>query len=217
MDFSAHAGAVLGYFPFIVAIPAGIAVVCNHIDGAKRHPKVVYTACGLLSLGIAFLLSRLPGTAFRGVNLGVAGVLAALCFVVAYLRATDILTKKAAALLWREVFLVSFSAFNLYFAWTDWKSWGYIVMAVLCAASAVLLWRSPRLAKYPLYVATLLLAGNALVFGIYNYVHNPAMRQNTLEFQIISWLIPGIPSALLVNCCLSVRRLGRGTPSKERS
>jgi hypothetical protein len=137
MDFSAHAGAVLGYFPFVVAIPAGIAVVCNHIDAAKRHPKVIYTACGLLSLRIAFLLSRLPGTAFRGVNLGVAGVLASLCFVVAYLRATDILTKKAAALLWREIFLLSFATFNLYFAWTDWKSGGYIVIVALCASLGV--------------------------------------------------------------------------------
>ena len=210
MDFSAHAGAVLGYFPFIVAIPAGVAVVCNHIETAKRHPKVVDTACGLLSLGIAFLLSRLPGTAFRGVNVGVAGVLAALCFVVAYLRATDILTKKAAALLWREVFLVSFAAFNLYFAWTDWKSWGYIVMAVLCAASAVLLSRSSRLAKYPLYVATLLLAGNALVFGIYNYIHQPALRQSPIQSQIISWLIPAIPFVLLISCCLYARRVARG-------
>jgi hypothetical protein len=215
MDFLAHAGAVLGYFPFIVAIPAGIAVVCNHIEAAKRHPKVIYTACGLLSLGIAFLLSRLPGTTFSGVNLGVASVLASLCFVVAYLRATDILTKKAAALLWREVFLVSFAAFNLYFAWTDWKSWGYIVMAVLCAASAVLLWRSSPLAKYPLYVGTLFLAGNALVFGIYNYIHQPALRQSPIQFQIISWLIPAIPSVLLISCCLYARRIGRVGPGVE--
>jgi hypothetical protein len=209
MDMSAHIAAVLGYFPFIVAIPAGVAVVCNHIEAAKRHPIVVYTACGLLSLCIAFLLSGLPGTTFKGVNLGVAGVLAALCFVVAYLRATNILTKKAAALVWREIFLISFAAFNLYFAWTDWKSWGYIVMAVLCAASAVLLWRSSPLAKYPLYVATLLLAGNALVFGIYNYIHWQAPRQSPIQFQIISWLIPAIPSALLISCCLYARRVGR--------
>jgi hypothetical protein len=209
MDMSAHVAAVLGYFPFIVAIPAGVAVVCNHIEAAKRHPIVVYTACGLLSLCIAFLLSRLPGTTYKGVNLGVAGVLASLCFVVAYLRATDILTKKAAARLWRELFLVSFAAFNLYFAWTDWKGWGYIVLAVLCAASAVLLWRSSPLARYPLYAATFFLAGNALVFGIYNYIHQPAFRQSPIQFQIVSWLIPGIPSVLLLSCCLYARRVAR--------
>jgi hypothetical protein len=88
MDFSGRVAAVLAYFPFIVAVPAGVAVVCNHIAAAKRHPKVVYTSCGLLSLCIAFLLSKPPGTTFKGVNLGVAGVLAALSFVVAYLRST---------------------------------------------------------------------------------------------------------------------------------
>jgi hypothetical protein len=209
MDFSAHAGAVLGYCPFIVAIPAGVAVVCNHIDAAKRHPKVVYAACGLLSLCIAFLLSRLPGTTFRGVNLGLAGVLAALCFVVAYLRATDILTKKAAALLWREIFLVAFAGLNFYLAWGNWKDWGYSIVAVLCAASAVLLWRSSPLSKYPLYAVTLFLGGIALVGGIYNYVHDPALLQSSIKLQIISWLIPGLPSVLLINCCLFARRVAR--------
>lgn len=209
MDFSAHAGAVLGYFPFIVAIPAGVAVACNHIAVLKRHPKVVYASCGLLSLCFAFLLSRLPGTTFRGANRGVAGVLASLCFLVAYLRATNILTKEAAAPRWREIFLLAFAAFNLYFAWVDWKSSGYIVMVLLCASSAALLWRSSPLAKYPLYAATLFLAGNALVFGIYNYIHQPAFRQSPIQFQIVSWLIPGIPSALLISCCLYARRIGR--------
>jgi hypothetical protein len=209
MDFSAHVAAALGFFPFIVAVPAGIAVVCNHIDAAKRHPKVVYTSCGLLSLCIAFLLSRLPGTTFRGVNLGVAGVLAALSFVVAYLRATDILTKSALALLWRELFLVAFAVLCLCFFWGDWKNWSYGLLAALCAASAVLLWRSSPLSKYPLYAATLYLAGGALFGGIYNYLHDPTLLQKPIKFQIIGWLIPGIPSLLLVNCCLYARRIGR--------
>jgi hypothetical protein len=62
MDFSAHAAAVIGYFPFIVAVPAAVAVICNHIDAAKRHPKIVYASCGLLALCFAFLLSRPNGT-----------------------------------------------------------------------------------------------------------------------------------------------------------
>jgi hypothetical protein len=210
MDFSAHVAAALGFFPFIVAVPAGIAVVCNHIDAAKRHPKVVYTSCSLLSLCIAFLLSRLPGTTFRGVNLGVAGVLAALCFVVAYLRATDILTKSALALLWRELFLVAFAGLCLYFFWGDWKNWSYALLAALCAASAILLWRSSPLSKYPLYAATLYLAGGALVGGMYNYLRDPALLHQPIKFRIIGWLIPGIPSVLLLNCCLYARRVVRG-------
>jgi hypothetical protein len=83
-------------------------------------------------------------------------------------------------------------------------------MAALCAASAVLLWRSSPLTKYPLYAVTLLLAGGALVGGIYNYLHNPALLQSPVKFQFISWLIPGIPSVLLINCCLYARRIGRG-------
>jgi hypothetical protein len=116
---------------------------------------------------------------------------------------------RGVVLLWREVFLLGFGVFNLYFAWVDWKSWGYIVLAVLCTASAVLLWRSSPLSKYPLYAVTALLAGSALVGGVYNYVHNPAVRQGTLEFHIISWLIPGVPSVLLINCCLYARRVAR--------
>ena len=79
MNIWAHAGSVLGYFPFIVALPAGVAVTCNHIDAAKQRPKIVYTLCGLLALCVAFLLSRLPGTIFRGVDLGVAALLAHAC------------------------------------------------------------------------------------------------------------------------------------------
>jgi hypothetical protein len=212
MNFWAHTGSVLGYFPFIVALPAGVAVICHYIDTAKRHPKIVYTLCGLLALCVAFLLSRLPGSIFRGVDLGAAAVLAASCFVLAYLRVTDVVTKTAAALLWRELFLVGFAGLNSYLAWGDWKDWGYSVMAVLCAVSAVLLWRSSPLARYPLYAVTLLLAGSALMGGIYNYLHEPALRQSPIKFQIISWLIPGIPSLLLINCCPYARKLSRFAP-----
>jgi hypothetical protein len=86
-------------------------------------------------------------------------------------------------------------------------------MTVLCVSSAVLMWRSSPLSKYPLYAVTLLLAGSALVGGIYNYVHNPALLRNPIKFQIVSWLIPGIPSLLLVNCCLYARRIARGSAS----
>jgi hypothetical protein len=209
MDMSAHAAAVLGYFPFIAALPAGVAVICNHLAAAKRHPILVYASCSVMALCVAFLLSRPTNSVFRGVDLGIAGVLAALCFIWPCLRATNVVTRSAAVLLWREVFLLGFGVFNLYFAWVDWKSWGYIVLAVLCTASAVLLWRSSPLSKYPLYAVTALLAGSALVGGVYNYVHDPAVRQGTLEFHIISWLIPGVPSVLLINCCLYARRVAR--------
>jgi hypothetical protein len=209
MDFSAHIAAVLVFLPSIVLAPAAVAIVCNRIIVIKRHPMVVYTSCSLLALGIALVLSSFSEGPFKGVDFGVAGVLAALCFVVAYLRATNILTRRALALLWRELFLVLFAGLNFYLAWNDWKDYGYIVMAVLCLASAVLLWRASPLSKYPLYAVTLLLAGSALVVGIYNYVHNPALLQSTLEFQIIRWLIPGIPSVLLINCCLYARRTTR--------
>jgi hypothetical protein len=212
MASSAHVAAVIGYFPFIVAVPAAVAIICNHIDAAKRHPKIVYTSCSLFALCFALLLSTLQtkGQPFSGVDCRVAGVLAALCFVVTYLRVANVVTKRAAALLWREIFLVAFAGLNFYLAWGDWKDWGYSIMAVLCVASAVLLWRSSRLSTYPLYAVTLFLVGSALVGGIYNYVQNPALLRNPIKFQIISWLIPGIPSVLLINCCLYARRVTRG-------
>jgi hypothetical protein len=210
VDFSTHVAAVLGYFPFIVVIPSAVAIVCNRIAAVKRHPMLIYPLSGVLSLVIAYFLSTVPGGTFRGVDLATAGVLSALCFVIAYLRATNILTREAFALVWREIFLVSFAAFNLYFAWIDWKSWGYIVMAVLCLVSVALLWRSSALSKYPLYAATLFLAGTALVGGIYNYIHQPALLQSPIMLQIVSWLIPGIPSVLLLNCCFYARRMTRG-------
>jgi protein-S-isoprenylcysteine O-methyltransferase Ste14 len=157
---------------------------------------------------IAYFFSKFAAFKLHGIDLVGAGVLSALCFAFAYLRATDILTKERWALIWREIFLVSFAAGNLYLAWTDWKSWGYIVITVLCGASAVLLWRSSPRAKYPLFAVTLFLGGNALIFGIYNYIRQPELLHSSLESQIIGWLIPGVPTALLVSCCLYARQVG---------
>ena len=42
MDSSVNVAALIGYFPFIVALPSGNAVICNHIQAAKRHPKIVW-------------------------------------------------------------------------------------------------------------------------------------------------------------------------------
>lgn len=139
MEFSAHAAAVLGYFPFIVALPAGAAVICKRTGATKRHPIVVYTSCGVMALCIAFLLARLPNSSFKGIDFVVAGVLAASCFVWVYLRATNLVTDKAAELLWRELFLLAFAGLCLCFVSGDWKTSGYGLMAALCVASAVLL------------------------------------------------------------------------------
>src|SRR5258708_18575217 len=106
MDSSAHLAAVIGYFPFIVALPAGVAIICNHIHAAKRHPKFVYSFCGVLTLCIAFLFST-RGPPIRGVDCGVAGALGVLCFFVAYTRVNNVMTKGDAALLWREIFLLA--------------------------------------------------------------------------------------------------------------
>jgi hypothetical protein len=211
MDLSAHVAAVLGYFPFIATAPAAAAVVCNRIDAAKRHPTIVYSSCGLFALGSSLLLSaRLTkGQPFSGVDCSIAGVLAALCFLLTYLRVANVVTKKAAALLWRELFLFAFAGVCVLFAWGNWKSWGYVLIAVLCVMSAVLLWRSSPLSKYPLYAVTLYLAGGALYGGIYNYFPNPALLSTPIKLQIIEWLIPGVPSVLLINCCLYARRMAR--------
>ena len=68
MRFSDHVIAVLAYFPLILALPALVAVVCSHIEVAKRHPNIVYASCGLLALCITFILSRPAGTSFKGVD-----------------------------------------------------------------------------------------------------------------------------------------------------
>ena len=208
MDFSAHIAALVVFLPCIVAVPAAIAIICNRITATKQRPEVVYTFCGLLALGSALLLSRFVADFYK-VDLLMAGALAVLCFVIAYLQATNILTKEFLALLWRELFLLGFAALCLCFVSGDWKSSGYGLLGSLCIASAVLLWRSSPLARYPLYAATLYLAGGALLGGIYSYLHDPALLQKPIQLQIISWLIPGIPSVLLIYCCLYARQIGR--------
>src|SRR5258708_2146539 len=97
MDYSAHISALVVFLPCVVTVPAVIAIICNRIPAAKRRPEVVYTLCGLLALGSALLLSRFAEDSYR-VDLLIAGALAMLCFVIAYLRATNILTKEAFAL-----------------------------------------------------------------------------------------------------------------------
>ena len=68
MDFSTHVAAVLGYFPFIVVIPAAVAIVCNRIAAVKRHPMLIYPLSVLLSLLIAYFLSTVPGGTFSCIS-----------------------------------------------------------------------------------------------------------------------------------------------------
>jgi hypothetical protein len=105
-------------------------------------------------------------------------------------------------------FLLLFAVINAYLAFTPYGNLWSMVTAVLSVASAVQLWRRSPRSKYPLYVLTLLM-GTAIPLGIYNYFRNPALLSEPLEKQIISWLIPVIPIALLMGCCLYARRLGR--------
>ena len=122
------------------------------------------------------------------------------------------------AVLWRIAFLGMFTALNFfcifYYGLSSWKYWcGNLLMAMLGLSSAILLWRGSTLSKYPLYAVTLYLGLGALGGGIYNYVQNPVLLHNPIKMQIIGWLIPGIPTALLINCCLYARRIVNGRNS----
>jgi hypothetical protein len=117
--------------------------------------------------------------------------------------------KRDAALYWRVAFLAAFAVLSVRLGWGDWTNWGYLLIAVFCAASAILLWILSPLSRYPLYAVTFYLIGGALFRGISNYVHNPALLNDPLERQIIFWLIPGLTAALLVSCCMYARRITR--------
>jgi hypothetical protein len=117
--------------------------------------------------------------------------------------------KRDAALYWRIAFLIAFAVLSVRLGWGNWAQWGYLLIAILCLASAILLWILSPLSRYPLYAVTLYLIGGALFGGISNYIHNPALLHDSLEKQIISWLIPGVPGALLVSCCIYARRIAR--------
>jgi hypothetical protein len=130
------------------------------------------------------------------------------------LRRADVAPTHKEALFWRVVYLWVFSALNIYLCFyyglSNWKTWwGSLLMAILGTSSAILLWRGSSRAKFPLYAVTLCLGLGALGGGIYNYMENPALLQDPIQKQIISWLIPGIPTALLINCCLYARRMVR--------
>jgi cytochrome bd-type quinol oxidase subunit 1 len=119
-----------------------------------------------------------------------------------------------AALLWRVAFLAGFAVLNAWLAWGNWIQWGCILMAVLSLLSALLLWILSPMSRYPLYGLTYYLVVSALIGGIHDYVRNPALLHDPPRIQIIEWLIPGVPSALLVSCCLYAKRLARHGTAK---
>jgi hypothetical protein len=103
-------------------------------------------------------------------------------------------------------FLSFFALLNAYLAFTPYSNiWG-LLLAVLSLASAGLLWHRSSKARYPLYALTLLM-GSAIPVGLYNYIHNPALLHQSVETQVISWLIPVVPLVLLIACCLYARRI----------
>jgi hypothetical protein len=118
------------------------------------------------------------------------------------------------ALLWRVVFLVAFAVLN---AWNHWTQWIAIGMAALSVLSAVLLLRRSRFMPLPLYAMTIYFICATVIDSIYVYVHNPALRQQPITTQIISWLPAVVIAALLVNCCLYARFAAHGGPPDQRS
>jgi hypothetical protein len=109
---------------------------------------------------------------------------------------------------WYIVYLSLFTLLNAYIGFTRYGNLWSPVLAALSGASVVLLWRRSPRAKYPVYALTLLM-GSAIPLGVYNYIRHPVLLQASLESQIISWLIPGIPIALLIACCVHARRFTR--------
>jgi hypothetical protein len=118
--------------------------------------------------------------------------------------------KRDAALFWRIAFLIAFALLSTRLGWGNWMQWGYLLIAILCLASAILLWLLSPLSRYALYAVTFYLVAGALFGGLSNYIRNPALLHSPLKTQIVSWLIPGVPAALLVSCCIYARRIPRG-------
>jgi len=128
------------------------------------------------------------------------------------LRRAGVAPTHREAVFWRVAFLSVFSALNIYlcfyYGFSNWKTCcGNLLIAILGASSAMLLWRGSSGARFPLYAITIYLGLGALGGGIYGYMQNPALLQDSIHKQIIGWLIPGIPTALLINCCLYARRM----------
>jgi isoprenylcysteine carboxyl methyltransferase (ICMT) family protein YpbQ len=112
------------------------------------------------------------------------------------------------ALAWRIAFLLLFACLNIYFCVGQRFNWDCLAMAVLSITAALLFWRLSSWSRYPLYLLTLNMSA-AIVGGLYNYVRHPEPMSQPFERQIIGWLIPVVPTYLLLLCCVSARRLGR--------
>src|SRR5579871_3153712 len=114
--------------------------------------------------------------------------------------------------LWRGTLLSAFAAINFYFVLNQ-SNWTYGLLGVLCVSSVwLLLLHSPH-ARYPLYIATLLMMGSVLQ-GVYNYTQRPDLRDEPVSRQIIGWLIPLVPLALLINCSLYARRIAKSVKTR---
>jgi hypothetical protein len=116
--------------------------------------------------------------------------------------------RRNAALIWRVGFLSSFAGLNFYFGIPGRGNISYLMLGCLCLVSAVLLLRLSRWSKYPLYAATIIM-GTALLGGVYTFTRNPTLLHESLQKQLISWLIPLIPTLLLLSCCTYAYRLSR--------
>lgn len=92
------------------------------------------------------------------------------------------------------------------FGYLGLKSW-YFILAASSLASAILLWRLSPAAQYPLYLTTFLVTAD---FGtsFYEIVRQPELSVgNILGGSAIALGV----TALLINCCLYVRRLAKIT------
>jgi hypothetical protein len=85
-------GFIVGGFFASILLPVIILIVCNFIPAAKRNPKVVYSICGVLAVGVAFLSTSGGGDVFSSI---IVAVLAVAFFFWGYTRAAKKVAPKA--------------------------------------------------------------------------------------------------------------------------
>ena len=109
---------------------------------------------------------------------------------------------------WRVAFLAALTGVDCYL-WIKSGAWECVLVAALCVASAVLLWRlSPR-SRFPLYALTFTVVAGLLNAVVSHFAQDAATHKLPMMNQAFFVFFAALPCIWLIECCIFARRLGR--------